>query len=37
MTKGLGRGCPQKFFHEWAMSTFCLSFSSCWRCNSNGR
>jgi len=30
-------GRPQKFFQKGAKSTFCLSFSGCWRCNANGR
>jgi len=30
-------GRPQKFFQGGAKSTFCLSFSGCWRCSAHGR
>jgi len=30
-------GGPQKFLQGGTKSTFCLSFSVCWRCNANGR
>jgi len=28
---------PQKFLQGWAKSTFCFSFSGCWRYNADGR
>jgi len=34
---GGDHGRPQKFFQGEATSTYCLSFSSCWRYNANGR
>jgi len=32
----IGGARPQTFFQGGAKSTFCLSFSVCWRCSANG-
>jgi len=37
LRRGAVKGVRAEIFPEGAKSTFCLSFSGCWRCNANGR